>query len=328
MATTGFLLGKFLPPHAGHVFLCDFARHYVDRLTILVCSIEREPIPGRLRHQWMSELFPDCRVVHCADEVPQDPSEHPDFWSIWTDIVRRSHPEPIDFVFASESYGQRLANEVQATFVPVDPGRQFAPVSGTQVRANPFGSWQHLPAPVRAHYAKTVCLFGPESTGKSTLAGRLVTTFDTVLVPEYGRTYTETFGVDCTADDLRNIVRGHRAATAAAKRQCNRIVVADTDPLMTAIWADMLLGSRPPDLDDVSELADLYLLADIDTPWVDDGTRYFPDPGTRQKFFSLCRQELERRRVPYVILSGDWETRFRTAQRAIHEHLLPDQAQG
>ena len=25
----GFVLGKFMPPHAGHVYLCDFARAYV-----------------------------------------------------------------------------------------------------------------------------------------------------------------------------------------------------------------------------------------------------------------------------------------------------------
>ena len=50
----GFVLGKFMPPHQGHVLLCDFARAYCETLTILVCSLESEPIPGRLRHAWMS----------------------------------------------------------------------------------------------------------------------------------------------------------------------------------------------------------------------------------------------------------------------------------
>src|SRR5262245_10619902 len=71
--TTGFLLGKFLPPHRGHQYLIEFARAYVDRLTVLVCTIEQEPIPGRLRYQWMCEAFPGVDLVHHTDEIPQAP---------------------------------------------------------------------------------------------------------------------------------------------------------------------------------------------------------------------------------------------------------------
>src|SRR5204863_4000120 len=86
---SGLLLGKFLPPHLGHCYLADFARNFVDRLTILVCSIAAEPIPGRLRYQWMRELFAaDCDVVHVTEELPQEPADHPDFWPIWTRALR------------------------------------------------------------------------------------------------------------------------------------------------------------------------------------------------------------------------------------------------
>ena len=34
--TTGMLLGKFLPPHLGHVFLGEFAARHVDRLSVVV----------------------------------------------------------------------------------------------------------------------------------------------------------------------------------------------------------------------------------------------------------------------------------------------------
>jgi cytidyltransferase-like protein len=78
--TTGFLLGKFLPPHRGHQYLIEFARAYVDRLAVLVCSIAREPIPGALRYQWMCESFPGVTLVHHTDEIPQAPEEHAQFW--------------------------------------------------------------------------------------------------------------------------------------------------------------------------------------------------------------------------------------------------------
>lgn len=320
--TRGFLLGKFLPPHNGHVLLGEFARAYADELTILVCTLAREPIPGGLRLAWMRELFPTCRVVHLDRDVPQEPAEHPEFWSIWRDIVRAAHPEPIDFVFASEAYGHRLAAEAGATFVPVDPLRLAVPVSGTRVREDPFACWAHLPVPVRAHYVKTVCLFGPESSGKTTLATALAARLGTTLVPEYGRTYTDAFGTEVEADGLRRIVRGHRAMTAAARRQADRILVCDTDPLLTAVWADMLLGRRPADLDALAEPSDLYLLTDVDFPWVDDGTRYFPDQDSRRRFFDRCRLELERRGLPYVTVSGSPEARLEAALRAIEAALL------
>ena len=313
----GFLLGKFLPPHLGHVYLCDFARHCCDELTILVCTLEREPIEGALRLAWMEELFPRCRVRWLNEDVPQEPAEHPDFWPIWRELVARFHPEPLDLVFASEPYGHRLAAEVGARFVPVDPLREVVPASGSAIRRDPFANWRWIPPPVRPHFAKTVCLFGPESTGKSTLACRLARRFETTVQPEYARVYTEAFGTEVTAEDLHRIAAGHRAATGALLRQANRILIMDTDPLLTAVWSRMLLGRAEPGLALEEEAADFYLLTDVDFPWQDDGTRYFPDPRDRQRFFALCRAELERRGLPFVVLSGSERERLETAVATI-----------
>jgi len=272
-----------------------------------------------LRVQWMCELFPVARVVHLHRDVPQAPEDHP---ALWDAIICEVHPESVDFVFASEAYGARLAAGAGARFVPFDPGRSACPVSGTQVRADPCANWQYLPAPVRAHYVKSVCLFGPESTGKSTLSPILAEALQTMAAPEYGRTYCEMFGTDCTAADLLRIARGQRALEWTARRHARKLLVLDTDVLMTAIWAEMLLGHRIPELD-ATPVADFYLLADIDVAWQDDGTRYFPDPQRRQRFFDLCRARLEERQVPYVTIRGEQEMRLRTSLDAIAAHF-PD----
>ncbi|WP_425229880.1 hypothetical protein [Sphingomonas sp.] len=149
----GFLLGKFMPPHAGHQLLCDTAVSECERLTILVCWLPDDPVPGPLRLDWMRSLYPGARVLGHDAIVPQEPSEHPDFWPIWRSIVRAAHPEPIARVFASESYGARLAAEVGARFHPVDIARKRVALSGTMVRADPSRHWTLLPAPVRAWYA-------------------------------------------------------------------------------------------------------------------------------------------------------------------------------
>jgi len=317
VASRGFLLGKFLPPHTGHRYLCDFAQAYCDELTILVCSIDREPIPGELRFEWMREMFPSARVLHCWEDLPQEPADHPDFWAIWRDVMRRYHPEPIDLVFASEAYGLRLAQEARAEFVPVDIDREVQPISGTAIRANPIENWDFIAPPARDWFTRVICLHGPESTGKTTLARQLTKHYGTCLAPEYGRTYTEQFGTDCDRDDLVNIARGQAAAICAARKCARGLVITDTDPLLTAVWSDMLVGERHPDLQAMRPVSDLYLLMDIDLPWVDDGTRYFPDQATRDRFSDVCEAELVGRKVNYVKISGDREQRLARAVAAI-----------
>ena len=63
----GFLLGKFMPPHAGHVSLIEAARRLVDELTILVCSLPDDPIPGQVRLEWMRAMFGagSCSASSC-----------------------------------------------------------------------------------------------------------------------------------------------------------------------------------------------------------------------------------------------------------------------
>lgn len=318
----GFLLGKFMPPHQGHVFLADFARAYCEQLTILVCSLPEDPIPGGLRWAWMKELFPDCRVLWCREDLPQEPADHPQFWDIWRDVVHR-YAGKVDVVFASEGYGHRLAAEAGARFVPVDNARLARPVSGTAVRADPFAQWDFLPQPVRPYFVKRVCLFGPESTGKSALAGYLGRRFGAVVVPEYGRTYTEAFGVEVQASDIQRIVQGHLAAVAAAKRQTKRVLIEDTDPVLSAVWAAMLETGLDPWFDTFDDYADLYLLCDTSIPWVNDGSRYFPGDADRHRFFEACEVELRKRGVRYVTISGaDWAERENQAVHAVM-HAFP-----
>lgn len=166
-----------------------------------------------------------------------------------------------------------------------------------------------------------VCLIGPESTGKTTLAHELARHFATICVPEFGRYYCEVLGSQCDADDLRAIVRGHNLLVAAAGRKVQHLLILDTDAVMTAIWADVLLGSRPPRLDRIDDPADLYLLADIDVPFQADAIRYFPDQTTRSDMLSRCRAELERRALPYALISGDREARLKGAIAVIRDRF-------
>lgn len=168
---------------------------------------------------------------------------------------------------------------------------------------------------------KTICLHGPESTGKSTMATLLAAHYDCEIVPEYGRAYCEEHGTDIGMHDLVVIAERHMAMTRGAKQRCLRgggeWLILDTDPVMTAVWADMMLGHRDVWFDRFTEAADVYLLFDIDLPWVDDGLRIYGDEEDRKHFFDLSKAELERRGVNWALISGDGEPRFEAAIEAI-----------
>lgn len=163
----------------------------------------------------------------------------------------------------------------------------------------------------------SVVLHGPESTGKSTLAARLAAHYGTVWVPEYGRAYCEQHGTDLTPDDLVSIMDGHVAARRTLEPQARGFIIQDTDPVMTAAWSMMLFGHRSATLDAFTNVGQLYLLMDIDLPWVGDEVRMFPERTEQERFMALCRDELVRRGLPFVLISGDGEARFTQALEAI-----------
>lgn len=164
---------------------------------------------------------------------------------------------------------------------------------------------------------RTICLHGPESTGKSTLAPRLAAHFGGTWIGEYGRHFAERRGIEFSMADLVEIARVHDAQTRAMLAAGADPLILDTDPLMTAVWADMLFGVRDHWFDAWTGTADLYLLFDIDLPWVADGTRMFGSDALRQRFFDLSKAELERRGVRWALISGDGQARFDAAVAAI-----------
>ena len=318
----GLILGKFMPPHAGHVTLIQSARALVDELTILLCSLPDDPIPGETRVEWMKELFPDCRIRWQSRPVPQEPAASPDFWDIWERVIAKHHPEGIDYVFAGEAYGADIAAHTGGLFVPLGARVLNADtngvggLTGSAIRAAPWEYWEYLPHPVRSHYGMTVCLHGIESVGKSTLAERLAEHYSTICVPEYGRAHCETHGTDCREDDLLLIGEAQQATIEAARPWANRLLITDTDALMTAAWSQMMIGYMPDQLI-CHRKADLYLMLSNDAPFVDDGTRVYKTPEQRDRFHRIARDALTLSRTNFIEISGSWEQRFESAVAAI-----------
>lgn len=321
MTTHGFLLGKFMPPHAGHLFCAEVGKARCDIMTVLVCSHDAEPINGHLRAKWMRACLPhpEYRVLHLHRDIPQAPEDHPDFWQIWRAAITEFHPEPIDWVFGSEGYVHRLAQEVGAQPFPVDSERRIVPVSSTAIRQAPWANWDHVPGPVRSHYQRRLVLLGAESTGKTTLAQTLAARLTAAPIPEYGREYDAVFrhGQKWHAADFEAIVAGHMAVANSIAKRSGPIVVEDTDAVQTLVWAEALLGHIPGMLVDQARAAvegKTYLLLDHAVPWQDDGTRYLADTAHRGWFTDQLITWLDTFGADWQLIEGeDWLARTEAA---------------
>lgn len=315
---TGLILGKFMPPHLGHQYLIDFARSFVEYLTILVWSTQSDPIPGDLRYAWMLDMCPDANVIHITDENPREPQQDPQFFSIWHETIRRVLPAGPDCFLACEDYGERFAKMLGACYIPVD---RHIPVSGSLIRENPMATWPYIPPCVRPYFVRRICILGPESTGRSTLAQRLAAHYGTVSVNEYARLILETKGGHYHLDDISLIARGQIASEDALARQANWLLFCDTDLLTSIIWSEMLYDDCPDWIIQEAEQRhyDLYLLTDIDDPWAENHQRTLS--AERKRFFERCVQELEARGKPYVKISGSWKQRFEQACQTVDQLL-------
>ncbi len=170
-----------------------------------------------------------------------------------------------------------------------------------------------------------VCLFGPESTGKSTLAAKLAAHYQAAFCTEYAKEYLAAQKGKIAAQDIPAIAAGQRRSEMTAQESATDILICDTDLLTTQIWSNWLFDACPAWVSALGDAAayDIYLLMDIDTPWVKDIHRYLPD--NRADFLEVCKKTLHAKNRPYHLLSGAWEDKFTSACRIIESLTAKDQ---
>jgi HTH-type transcriptional regulator, transcriptional repressor of NAD biosynthesis genes len=348
----GLVVGKFYPPHAGHVYLIETALFHCRRVSVLVLGSSSDRLSMRHRAQWLRECFPAAdglRVVAELDDVPID-FDSAEIWSEHVDVMRRGlrriaaeydeeeeDGRPVDAVFTSEHYGAELARRFGASHVRLDQARAVRPVSGTAVRADLPGHWMQLPAPVRAGLALRVCLVGAESTGTTTLSRDLCDALRsrggawarTAWVPEYGREYSVNllavararnsaatpYDVEWEESDFTHIAEEQTRRENVAARDGGPVLVCDTDALATSIWHERYRGHSSASVDAIAAAMPpraLYLLTDH------RGVA-FEDDGlrdgehVREWMNDRFAQVLEAGRVPWRLVTGSRAERLAAA---------------
>jgi HTH-type transcriptional repressor of NAD biosynthesis genes len=351
----GLVVGKFYPPHVGHVYLVRTALRFCRRVTVLVLAASGERLPMELRASWLRACFPESdglRVVAALDDVPIDYDDEA-IWRAHVDVMRRAmrgdaaaHEErerPVDVVFSSEAYGETLARWFGARHVCLDPARALHPISATAIRRDIAGRWMSLPEPVRSGLALRVALVGAESTGTTTLAHAVCEALRTrggawartERVPEYGREYSVGLlavarahdpaarpqDVVWTEQDFVDIAREQNRLEDVAARRGGPVLVCDTDALATCVWHERYRRAWSMKVDLVANAMApraLYLLTDhADVPFEDDGLR--DGEHLREWMTARFAAVLRTGRVPWHRVSGPPEVRLASALRLIDQ---------
>jgi hypothetical protein len=224
-----------MPLHTGHMRLFDFAQAYVDMLTILVCSRPIDPIPGELRFQWVAQMYPGCRVRHFAESADPVDLDDPGFWDQWRTNIRSIHPEPLNYLVTSEVYGRLLSDKLGTHYIKA-PDRDH--VSGTDIRADPFGCWYALPAVVRPYYAQRVCVSAADPGRGRDLGIALAACYQTEFVERYEPVDALDF----------NLARGQEAANQVGALRANRVFFVAGDAFTLSDTHSRSEERRPADL--------------------------------------------------------------------------------
>jgi NadR type nicotinamide-nucleotide adenylyltransferase len=171
-----------------------------------------------------------------------------------------------------------------------------------------------------ASFPRRIVLTGAESTGKTTLAEDIATRYRLPWVPEYARQYAETRGAALTIDDVEPIARGQLALER--RPAADAPAVLDTNLLSTWIYGHYYYHYAPTWIDEYlrAEPADLYLLCEVDLPWVADSVR--DRAARRDEIQHQFVTELATRRLRFAAVRGAGPARLQSAVAAIEQLTL------
>lgn len=162
-----------------------------------------------------------------------------------------------------------------------------------------------------------IAMFGPESTGKTTLAIQLADHYKTAWVPEFARDYLQEkwdrSALICDVDDMLPIAYGQTKLENHGLSIANKYLFCDTNLLVTTVFSEVYYNYCDPLLHKAAQEHeyDLFFLTDIDVPWEKDDLRDKAEG--RDAVFAVFKKSLIDNNKPFITLSGDKNLRLAKA---------------
>ncbi len=193
---------------------------------------------------------------------------------------------------------------------------------------------------------KKIAIIGAESTGKSTLCELLAQHYKTEWCPEFAREYLLTNGTNYTFEDLEIIAKGQLALEDEYQRRVTNVwkkndddnfinsqsmsviqhppfLFVDTNMYVMKVWCEYVFEKCHQFILDeiVSRTYDLYLLCNIDLPWIKDELREYPDEKPRKELHHIYKDIMINQTTPWIEISGNYEERLSKAINAIDNSI-------
>jgi NadR type nicotinamide-nucleotide adenylyltransferase len=172
---------------------------------------------------------------------------------------------------------------------------------------------------------KKIVIIGPESTGKSSLCTQLASHYKTDWVKEYAREYLLENGTAYTFENLLEVAKGQieleETAIENMLQSDTGLLFIDTNMYVMKVWCEFVFEKCHHWILNtiVERKYDLYLLCNIDLPWVKDELREYPDLVTREKLYHHYKDIMLNQQVPWIDICGNYEERLQKAIDAVNE---------
>lgn len=320
--THGLTLGKFAPLHKGHQLVIETALAEMDGVSVIIYDApETISIPLNIRSNWIKKLYPQVKVIEAWDgptevgDTPEIKRKHENY------IIEHLKVSGITHFYSSEFYGEHMSVALGAINRLVNPSRDIVPISGMKIRENPYLYRESISPIVYQDLITNVVFLGAPSTGKTTIASKMADEYQTVWMPEYGREYWENHQVNrkLSLEQLVEIAEGHLEHENKCLYQANQYLFTDTNAITTFMFSMYYHQSIHNRLAELASSAqsryDLVFLCDVDVPYDDTWDR--SGDVNRKTFQKQIIRDLLARKVPFMVLSGDVETRVAKVKKVL-----------
>jgi len=171
---------------------------------------------------------------------------------------------------------------------------------------------------------RRVAIIGAECVGKTELAMRLAECLPGLWIPEYLREFCDELGRTPAPQEQPLILaqqrRREEEAVARAEAQRLEWVLADSAPLVTAAYSELLFDDaslhESAAAHHASYRATLLLVPDL--PWLADGIQR-DGPAVREAFHALLLGRLQDTGLPFATIGGVGEQRLQAALKALRD---------
>ena len=330
--TVGFLGGKFLPFHQGHLYMILRASTMVDKLYVVLTSSQNRDkelcdrdgikyMPADVRMSWIGASVADLENIDVINIIDDQWNDNYN-WEEGSNKIRQAIPEKLTHVFSSEpEYDKYFKAYYPGTeHIVVDEGRNAVSISATELRRDLYKHWDMLPVTVRPFFVKKVVLIGTESCGKSTLTKKLAKFYNTNFVHEVGKDdYTYKYKNFLTPEMFISTVMDHFRLIERRMEVANKVVFIDTEAVVTQFYLEVYTGQKSALIDEVIKLQefDLILYMEPDVKWVDDGTRFLGADEQRSASNAKLKKMFDDYGFKYITVSGNYEERFKKARELV-----------